>query len=113
MSAPEGHSRPNALPAAPGPDDAATGRALPAGLLAWGRTAPVALAAIEADGTIAWVNAAFERLAVLPAEKAIGQALETLLADTDWPHWLPPPGTLARRRLLRRRRRELRQELAV
>ncbi|HEY8975388.1 MAG TPA: PAS domain-containing protein, partial [Burkholderiaceae bacterium] len=102
MSASKGHSRPSVVPAAPGPDDGAAPAALPAALLAWGRTAPVALAAIAADGTVAWVNPAFERLAGLLSEQATGQPLETLLADANWPRWLPPPGTLARRRLLRR-----------
>lgn len=102
MSPSEGHPRPSDVPAAPGPDDAAATGALPAALAAWGRTAPVALAALDTEAAVIWSNGAFERLAGLPPEEAMGRSLETLLEDADWPHWLPPPGTLARRRLLRR-----------
>ena len=102
MSAPEGPSRPIAVPAASGPDDPATGAAPPAGLLAWARTAPVALAALDAAGTVTWANAAFASLAGIPVAEAAGHPLESLLADACAASWLPPAGTLARRRLHRR-----------
>jgi signal transduction histidine kinase/CheY-like chemotaxis protein len=95
MSAPEGFSRPSVAVAASGPDDAG-------GVLrAWARTAPVALAEINRDGGVAWVNPAFERLTGFAAASALGHALEALLADPALPSWLPPAGELARCRLLR------------
>ena len=102
MSAPEGPSRPIAVPAASGPDDDATGATPPAGLLAWARTAPVALAALDAAGRVTWANAAFASLARVALAEAVGQPLESLLADACAAPWLPPDGTLARRRLHRR-----------
>jgi signal transduction histidine kinase/ActR/RegA family two-component response regulator len=74
---------------------------LPAPLLAWARTAPVALAAVAVDGQVAWVNPAFEALTGFAAVHALGSAIEVLLADVATPHWLPPAGELARRRLQR------------
>ena len=101
MSAPEGFTRSNVASAASGPDDVARGTALPAALLAWARTAPVALAAIDAVGRIAWANPAFEALTGFAAPQAPGAAVEPMLADVATPLWLPPPGELARRRLQR------------
>jgi len=101
MSASEGHSRSRVAPAASGPEAAADAAALPAALLAWARTAPVALAALDAHGAVAWANAAFERLAGVPADRAIGRGIESLLPGADAAPWLPPPGETARRRLLR------------
>ena len=92
MSAPEGPSRPSVAPAAV---------VLPPALQAWARTAPVALAAIGADGSVAWVNAAFEALTGYPTAHATGTALELMLADIATPQWLPPAGELARRCLQR------------
>ena len=86
MSAPEGSPRPSVLPAP---------------LLAWARTAPLGLAAIDAQGRVAWVNAAFEALTGFAADHAVGSALAPLLADAAAPDWLPPAGELARRRLRR------------
>ena len=99
MSATEGHSRSSVVPAAPTPDDTAIGMP-PAGLLAWARTAPVALAAIDARGTVTWANPAFEALA--GAARVVGSPLDALLSDATGTPWLPPPGTPARRRLHRR-----------
>ena len=95
MSAPEGLSRPSVAPAASGLGDAADA------LHAWARTSPVALAAIDADGAVAWVNPAFERLTGFAAAHAVGTTVEPLLADAAAPSWLPPAGELARRRLQR------------
>ena len=83
------------VPSAPGAAWAATG------LLAWARTAPVALAGLADDGSVAWVNPAFEALTGCAAAQATGTALEPLLADVASPAWLPPAGELARRRLRR------------
>jgi len=99
MSATEGHSRPSVVPAAPAPADAAVGM-LATGLLAWARTAPVALAAVDARGTVAWANAAFETL--VGAGQVVGSALDSLLSDGTGTPWLPPPGAAGRRRLHRR-----------
>ena len=101
MSPPEGLLRPNDAMAASGPDGVAPGGGLPAPLLAWARTAPVALAAVGASGSITWVNPAFESLTGFPAAQAQGTHIELLLADVATPQWLPPAGTLARRRLQR------------
>ena len=87
MSAPEGSPRPSVLPAA---------------LLGWASTAPVALAVIDARGRVAWVNAAFEALTGFAGSSALDAAIEPLLADTAVPRWLPPSGELTRRRLQRR-----------
>jgi signal transduction histidine kinase/CheY-like chemotaxis protein len=102
MSASEDQSRSRVAPAASGPDDAVAAGALPAALRAWGRTAPVALAAVDAGGDVAWVNAAFEALSGFAAAQAMGQPVEALLADAAAPQWLPPPGAPVRRRLRRR-----------
>ena len=102
MSASEGLPRPNDAPAASGPAAVAPGGGLPAALHAWARTAPVALAAIDAQGVVAWVNAAFETLTGFGAAQALGNAVELLLADVATPLWLPPPGETARHRLQRR-----------
>jgi len=95
MSAPEGFPRPSVAPAASGPGDAVDA------LGAWARRAPVALAALDAGGAVAWVNPAFERLTGFAAAHAVGIAVEPLLADAAAPSWLPPTGELARRRLRR------------
>jgi signal transduction histidine kinase/ActR/RegA family two-component response regulator len=102
MSAPEGSPRPIGAPAASGAGDAGADGGLPEALLGWARTAPVALAALAPDGTIAWVNRAFETLAGVGAVQARGLSVERLLADAATPAWLPSPGELARRRLQRR-----------
>ncbi len=101
MSAPEGFTRPICAPAASGAGDAAAGGGLAAPLHAWARTAPVAMAAVGADGVVAWVNPAFETLTGFSAAQAQGTSIELLLADVANPLWLPPPGELARRRLQR------------
>jgi signal transduction histidine kinase/ActR/RegA family two-component response regulator len=101
MSAPEGLTRPNGAPAPSGPDDVAPGGGLPAALHAWARAAPVALAAVDAAGALAWANPAFETLTGFGAAQARGTAIEQLLADVATPQWLPPAGEPARRRLQR------------
>ena len=101
MSAPEGFTRPNVAPAASGPDDAAPVGPLPAALHAWARTAPIALAAVDVAGVVAWVNPAFESFTGFAAAQAVGAAVEGMLADVATPLWLPPSGELARRRLQR------------
>jgi signal transduction histidine kinase/ActR/RegA family two-component response regulator len=100
MSAPEGSPRAIVASATSGPGDGAGG-GLPAALLAWARTAPVALAAIAPDGSVSWVNPAFEALTGFGAGQAHGVSVEPLLADVATPTWLPPPGQLVRRRLQR------------
>ena len=100
MSAPKGLPRPSAAPTASDAGDAA-GDVLATPLLAWARGAPVALAAIAGDGSVAWVNAAFERLTGFAAALASGTTLERMLADAATPSWLPSPGELSRRRLQR------------
>ena len=95
MSAPEDSPRPDAAPAASGPDDAA------GALHAWARRAPLGLAGIMDDGVVAWVNPAFERLTGFDAAHAVGAGIESLLADAAAPQWLPPPGELVRVRLQR------------
>jgi len=86
MSEPEGLPRPSAAPAA---------------LQAWASTAPVALAALDAQGRVTWFNAAFGALTGFVGAQALGSVVETLLADAATPAWLPPAGELARRRLRR------------
>ncbi len=101
MSASEGLSSPSAAPATSGPGAVAGDGALPLALHAWARTAPVALAAIDDQGLVAWVNPAFESLTGFAAAHALGTVVELLLADIATPQWLPPAGELARRRLQR------------
>ena len=101
MSASEGFTRPNVAPAASGPGDPASAGVLPAPLHAWARTAPVALAAIDAAGRVAWVNAAFESLTGFASTPAVGTGIEPMLADVAAPEWLPPSGQPARCRLRR------------
>jgi len=101
MSAPEGLSRPIVAPATSGPDTRASIGVLPASLHAWARTAPIALAAIDPAGNVAWINPAFESLTGFAAAHAIGTAIEPMLADVATPEWLPSPGELGRRRLRR------------
>ena len=101
MSAPEGLPRPIVAPATSGPGTPASHGVLPEALLAWARTAPVALAAIDPAGGVAWVNSAFESLTGFAAAQAVGTPIEAMLADTAAPAWLPPSGELARRRLQR------------
>jgi PAS domain S-box-containing protein len=101
MTAPEGLAGPNAVPTARGTGDARASGALPAPMLAWASSAPVALAAIADDGVVAWVNAAFERFTGFGAGQATGVAVELLLADPASPLWLPAPGEMAPRRLQR------------
>ena len=101
MSAPQGFTRPNAAPAASGSGAVAPGGGLPAALHAWARTAPVALAAIDAAGVLTWANPAFEALTGFGAAPARGTAIEVLLADAAAPQWLPPEGEAGRRRLQR------------
>ena len=101
MSAPEGLPRPIVAPATSGPGTPASHGVLPEALLAWARTAPVALAAIDPAGGVAWVNSAFESLTGFAAVQAVGTPIEAMLADTAAPAWLPPSGELARRRLQR------------
>ena len=101
MSAPKGFPRPSVAPAASGPGGAGGHGVLPAPLRAWARTAPVALAALDAQGRVAWVNPAFEALTGFGAARAVGSAVAPLLADAGTPDWLPPAGELARRRLRR------------
>jgi hypothetical protein len=102
MSAPEGLSRPIIAPATVGPDTRASIGVLPASLNAWARTAPIALAAIDPAGNVAWINPAFESLTGFAAAHAVGTAIEPMLADVATPEWLPPPGELDRRRRLKR-----------
>jgi len=101
MSASEGHSRPSVVSAVAGAGDAPAG-APPAGLGAWARSSPVALATIDANAVVTWANAAFESLTGIDAARAVGNVLDTLLVDASAAPWLPRPGTLARRRLHRR-----------
>jgi PAS domain S-box-containing protein len=72
-----------------------------AALLAWADTAPVALAAVDATGGVAWVNAAFEALLGATAEPATGRSMDTLLGDAATPWQWPPAGELVRCRLRR------------
>ncbi|MFL6680113.1 MAG: PAS domain-containing protein, partial [Burkholderiaceae bacterium] len=102
MSATEGHSRPSVVSAVAGAGHDAAAGAPPAGLGAWACSSPVALATIDANAVVTWVNAAFESLAGIDAAGAVGNVLDTLLVDASAAPWLPPPGTLARRRLHRR-----------
>jgi hypothetical protein len=102
MSAPEDLSRPLVASAMSGPDDPAPGRVLPPALHAWARTAPIALAAIDPAGKVAWVNPAFEAITGFDAVQALGTPIELMLADIATPEWLPAAGVLARRRLQRR-----------
>jgi len=97
MSAPEGLSPPSVVPPASGAGDGVPDAAL----RAWARTAPVALAAIDDAGRIAWINPGFATLAGIEAAAAAGLDAEALLAPATLPRWLPPAGELARRQLRR------------
>ena len=94
---------PTAHPILPSPTDIAQGlsEASPPAMLAWAQAAPIALAAIDADGNVGWVNAAFEALTGWAAAQAVGRPAEALLARPLAPPWLPPAGELARRALHR------------
>ncbi len=63
---------------APAPARPAGGE-LAQSLLAWSAAAPVALAMVDGDGTVAWVNPAFERLTGFAAAEACGHRVQALL----------------------------------
>jgi hypothetical protein len=105
MPAPERTGRPRTRPDADRRGRRADDR-LGESLVAWSSAAPVALALVDREARVDWVNAAFERLTGFEAALVLGEPLPALLDGPLEPPW-PLDGRTERRTLHARDGHEL------